>query len=99
MKTLLVKKYEKYDYVTDLRRFIVNHPLLVLEMGFHPVGTKTLPYDFDAEETVPCDRRSDISSEYWITTFSKKLFRKTVHDLQDEIPGLGDTSVIDTKNL
>jgi hypothetical protein len=29
---------------------------LVLEMGFHPVGAKTLPYGFDVEETVPCDR-------------------------------------------
>jgi len=48
-------KNEKFDYVTDLRSFLVNHPLLVLEMGFHPIGAKTLSYGFDVEETVPRD--------------------------------------------
>ena len=41
VKALLVKKYEKFDYVTDLRRFLVNHPLLVLEIG-SPIGMTRL---------------------------------------------------------
>jgi len=56
VKALLVKKYEKFDYVTDLRRFLVKHPLLVLEIGFHPIKDSSKPYGFDVEETVPCDR-------------------------------------------
>ena len=99
VKTLLVKKYEKFDYVTDLRRFLVNHPLLVLEMGFHPEGAKTLPYGFDVEETVPCDRWLRHKQQVMDNDIFQDMFRKTVHDLQNEIPGLGDTSVIDTKHI
>ena len=37
VKALLVKLCEQKVYVTDLRRFLVDHPLLVLELGFHPM--------------------------------------------------------------
>lgn len=99
VKALLVKKCEKFDYMTDLRRFLVKHPLLVLEMGFHPVETSTLPYGIDVEKTVPCDRWLRHKQQVMDNNIFQALFQKTVHDLQDEIPGLGDTPVIDTKHI
>ena len=99
VKALLVKKWEKFDYVTDLRRFLVKHPLLVLELGFHPVWDETLPYGFDVEETVPCDRWLRHKQQVMDNGIFQALFRSTVHDLQDEIPGLGNTPVIDTKHI
>src|SRR3954470_5560959 len=37
IKALLVKVCEQKAYVTDLRRYLVEHPALVLELGFRPV--------------------------------------------------------------
>ena len=56
IKALLVKKREKFDYVTELRDYLVKHPLLVLEMGFIPVPDRQQLYGFDIDQTVPCDR-------------------------------------------
>jgi len=99
VKALLVKKCEKFDYITDLRRFLVKHPLLILELGFHPVQNSDYPYGFDVEETVPCDRWLRHKQQVMDNDVFQALFRETVHDLQVEIPELGDTPVIDTKHI
>jgi hypothetical protein len=99
VKALLVKKCEKFDYITDLRRFLVKHPLLVLELGFHPVKDDAQPYGFDVEETVPCDRWLRHKQQVMDNDILQALFKATVHDLQAEIPELGDTPVIDTKHI
>src|ERR687893_286984 len=53
VKALLVKLCEQKPYVTQLRAFLVEHPLLVLELGFRPVPDPTQPHGFDVERTVP----------------------------------------------
>ena len=57
VKALLVKLCEHHEYITQVRTYLVEHPLLVLELGFRPVLDVTKPYGFDVERTVPCDRR------------------------------------------
>src|SRR5215472_15770960 len=37
IKALLLKVAEGLTYCTSLRRFLLEHPLLVLELGFRPV--------------------------------------------------------------
>ncbi|HXV98671.1 MAG TPA: hypothetical protein VEC93_09620, partial [Anaerolineae bacterium] len=54
IKALLIKKCENCAYITQLRRFLVKHPLLVLELGFIPVDDPLAAYGFDVEQTVPC---------------------------------------------
>jgi hypothetical protein len=39
----------------QLRRFLLRHPLLVLELGFRPVLDPAAPYGFDVDATLPCD--------------------------------------------
>ena len=99
VKALLAKKWEKFDYITELRRFLIKHPLLVLELGFHPVRDNAQPYGFDVEATVPCDRWLRHKQQVLDNDILGALFQGTVHDLQVEIPALGDTSVIDTKHI
>jgi hypothetical protein len=99
VKALLVKKCEKFDYITDLRRFLVKHPLLVLELGFHPAQDSASPYGFNVEETVPCDRWLRHKQQVMDNDVLQALFRATVHHLQAEIPELGETPVIDTKHI
>jgi hypothetical protein len=56
IKALLVKLCEHKAYITELRTFLVEHPLLVLELGFRPVLDPTQPSGFAVERTAPCDR-------------------------------------------
>lgn len=53
IKVLLVKVCEHKEYITQVRALLVEHPLLVLELGFRPVGDATQPYGFDVERIVP----------------------------------------------
>src|SRR5262245_57646724 len=47
IKALLVKLCEQKVYVTDLRRYLVEHPALVVEVGFRPVTAAAEPWGFD----------------------------------------------------
>jgi hypothetical protein len=99
VKAFLVKICQTFDYVTELRSFLVKHPLLVLEIGFQPVLDNSQPYGFDVEETVPCDRWLRQKQRTLDNKILQALFRETVHQLQVEIPKLGQTVVIDTKHI
>ncbi len=99
MKALLVKLCEQKAYVTDLRRFLVDHPLLVVELGFHPVPDPTHRYGFDVDQTVPCDRWLRHKQQTLDNTVLRALLRETVHALQQEIPGVGATIAVDVKHI
>jgi Transposase DDE domain len=99
VKALLVKLGEQKAYVTDLRSFLVKHPLLVLELGFRPVLDPTQPYGFDVEQTVPCDRWLRHKQQTLDNAVLRALLRETVHGLQQEIPGLGETVAVDVKHI
>jgi hypothetical protein len=55
-KALLIRICEEKRSMTQLRTFLVEHPLLVLEFGFRPLPDATAPYGFDVQHTVPSDR-------------------------------------------
>jgi hypothetical protein len=85
--------------VTDLRSFLVKHPLLVLSLFFRPVMDPTQPYGFDVEQTVPCDRWLRHKQQTLDNTVLRARLRQTVHALQQEIPGLGESVAIDLKHI
>lgn len=99
VKALLVKLCEHKAYVTDLRTFLVEHPLLVLELGFQPVLDPSKRYGFDVNRTVPCDRWLRHKQQTLDNTILRSLLRETVHALQAEIPGLGETVAVDVKHI
>ena len=99
VKALLIKLCEHKAYVTHLRLFLVEHPLLVLEVGFRPVLDAAQPYGFDVERTVPCDRWLRHWQQHLDNTLLRALLRGTVHALQGEIPGLGQTAAFDVKHI
>jgi hypothetical protein len=99
VKALLVKLCEQKPYITQVRRFLLEHPLLVLELGFRPVLDPSAPYGFDVERTVPCDRRLRHLQQTLDHRLLQDLLHGTVHALQQEIPGLGETIAVDVKHL
>jgi hypothetical protein len=99
LKAFLVRINEGLTYTSQLRDFLLKHPLLVIELGFHLELDPTAPYGFDVQRTLPC--------RYWLTaklrqldrTLLQDLLAAMVADLQEEIPGLGETVAFDVKHI
>jgi|SRR5581483_3683633 len=99
LKAFLIRIQEGMLYTAQLRRFLLCHPLLVIELGFRLVLDANAPYGFDVERTLP--------SAFWFRQKLRQfdpgvlqaLLQSTVHSLQDELPGLGETVAIDVKHI
>ena len=98
IKALLIKIQEGYDYCSQVRTFLVEHPLLVLELGFRPVLNCDLPYGFDVQRTVPSERWLREKQRTLDHCHLQDLFHATVHALQKEIPELGEVVAFDVKH-
>jgi len=99
VKALLVKLCEGRPHITQLRRFLIGHPVLVLLLGFRPHWDARQPYQFDPEQTVPCDRWLRAWQQRVDNAWLQGLLASTVHALQAEIPGLGQTVAVDVKHI
>ncbi len=98
IKALLVKINEGFSYCSQLRRFLVEHPLLVLELGFRPVLDCRRVYGFDVERTVPSERWLREKQRSLAHTHLQDLFAASVAALQEEIAGLGEVVAFDVKH-
>ena len=99
IKAFLVKILEEKRYMTQLRTFLVEHPWLVLELGFLPQLDATLPYGFDVQQTVPTDRWLRKKLQRLDPFVLTALLQQSVRSLQEEIPGLGEVIAIDVKHI
>jgi hypothetical protein len=99
LKALLIKISEKLEHCTDLRTYLLRHPLLVLKLGFRPVLDGTAAYGFDVERTVPSARWLRQKQRCLDRRLLQDLLAATVQALQDDIPGLGETVAFDVKHL
>ena len=79
IKALFLKINESFEYCSQLRRFLVEHPLLVLELGFRPVLSSDLPYGFDVQRTVPSERWLREKQRTLDHCHLQDLFHATVH--------------------
>lgn len=99
LKALLIRINEGQCFMTHLRTFLLEHPLLVLELGFHLVLDPTQPYGFDVARTVPSARWLREQLRRLDPGLLQGLLQGTVLALQAEIPGLGETVAFDVKHL
>lgn len=99
IKALLVKLTEHLPYITDLRRFLVEHPLLVLDLGFRPVLDPTQPWGFDVARTVPGERWLRHQQQTLDPAWLQALLDGTVTALHQHAPDLAETVAIDVKHI
>ena len=99
IKALLLKVEEDLTTCTHLRRFLVEHPLLVLELGFRPVLDVSQPYGFDVERTVPTARWLREKQRTLEQPVLQALLLETVQALREEIPGLGEIVAFDVTHI
>jgi hypothetical protein len=99
IKALLIKLVEGYNSCTALRHFLLEHPLLVLEVGFRPVLNRHLPYGFDVAKTVPTARWLRQQQRTLSQPLLQALLTATVQHLCEAIPGLGETVAFDVTHI
>jgi len=99
IKAFLIKVCEGLQTCSRLRRFLLEHPLLVLEIGFRPRLAWDKPYGFDRARTVPSDRWLREKQRSLDHRVLQDLLHATVVALQEEIPGLGETVAFDVKHI
>jgi hypothetical protein len=99
IKAFLLRLREGMIYSTQLRSFLLKHPLLIIELGFHLVLDPHAPYGFDAEKTLPCRFWFGEKLRMLDQDLLQQLLHSTVAALQAEIPGLGETVAFDVKHL
>ena len=94
-----VKRHEGFAHCTQLRRYLLEHPLLVLELGFRPVLDVSQPYGFDVKRTVPSDRWFREQQRSLSSSMLQDLLAATVDALREEIPGLGEVVAFDVTHI
>lgn len=99
IKAFLIRIREGMIYTSQLRRFLLKHPLLVIELGFHLEEDPTDTYGFDVEKTLPSDFWLREKLRGFDRALLQALLQATVRDLQEAIPGLGETVAFDVKHI
>jgi len=99
IKALLLKREEGMSTCTQLRSYLLEHPLVVLELGFRPMLNRDLPYGFDVAKTVPTARWFRKLQHDLEQPVLQGLLAATVRDLREEIPGLGEVVAFDVTHI
>lgn len=99
LKAGLVRISEHLLTTPRWRAYLLDHPLLVLELGFRPHLDTRQPYGFDVAKTVPTTRHLNNILRSLDPRLLANLFAQSVHALQHEIPGLGEVVAYDVKHI
>src|SRR6266513_5739823 len=99
LKAALVRISEHLLTTPRWRAYLLDHPLLVLELGFRPHLDLTQPYGFHVAKTVPSVRHLNNILRSLDPRFLANLFAQSVQALQAEIPGLGEVVAYDVKHI
>jgi len=99
LKAFLIRIREGLLYTSQLRRYLLKHPLLVIELGFDLALDAEHPYGFVLEQSVPCEAWLRTKLRTFDAGLLQDLLHTTVSTLQAEIPGLGETVAFDVKHI
>jgi hypothetical protein len=99
VKVCLLRIQQGLRYATDVRRFLLQHPLLVIDLGFRLVLDSQQPYGFLVAQTVPCAAWLREHLQHLDRTLLQDLLHATVAALSREIPGLGEVVAFDVKHI
>ncbi len=99
IKALLLKVAEEFSTCTHVHRFLREHPLLVLELGFRPVLDITQPYGFQVERTLPTARWVREKQHTLSQGVLHAVLYQTVQDVREEISGLGEVVSFDVTHI
>jgi hypothetical protein len=98
-KALLIKVQDQLPSIPRLRQYLLEHPALVLALGFRPVADPAQPGGVDIARTVPSERWLRHQQQHLDRTRFDQLLAATVTALRHIHPDLGTTVAIDTTHI
>ena len=99
LKAFLIKIIEGKTSMKQLCLFLLEHPLLIVELGFRLHLDPHHPYGFDPHKSLPKKRWFNHKLRTLDPRLLQDLFASSVHALQQEIPGLGEIIAVDVKHI
>jgi hypothetical protein len=99
LKAFLIRVRQGMSYSTQLRSFLLKHPLLVVELGFVLHLDPTAASGFDVEKTLACRQWFCEKLRTLDATLLPGLLAATVRDLKAAIPGLGEVVAFEVKHI
>lgn len=99
VKALRVKTNERFESCTELRRFLVKHPALVVALEFRLVLDPTKSDGFDVERSVPSARHLRRRLQTFENGLLQRLLNDTAQTLRLAIPTLGTSVAFDVKPI
>jgi hypothetical protein len=99
LKAFLLRIRQGFLYTTQLRSFLLAHPLLLLDFGFDLHLDPTFPFGFDPESSLPSRQWLGTQLRFLDPALLADLLAATVCDLKEEIPGLGEVVAFDVKHI
>ncbi len=99
VKALLVRIGAHLSSTPRWRAYLLDHPLLVLELGLRPHLDVSAPSGFRVSQTVPSAGHLNTVLRSLDSHLLSALFAHTVRALQAEIPGLGEVVAYDVKHI
>jgi hypothetical protein len=98
----LVKLEEQKRYMSDLRKFLVNHPAMVWILGFPLTPSEHFSWGFDVEASLPTARHFGRVLRSLPNDALQFLLDSTVYLLHRELPAevhFGQAISLDTKHI
>lgn len=99
----LVKLDQHLIYMSQLRRFLVDHPALVWLLGFPLTPSRAYPWGFDAHASLPTQRHFARVLRKMPNASLQSLLDETVRLLRRALlthaPDFGQTIALDTKHI
>jgi len=99
LKAFLLRIRQGLKYTTQLRSFLLHHPLLIISFGFQLSLDESQPYGFDGEKTLPSRQWFSHKLRTLDPDLLQSLLWATVRDLKEEIPGLGEVVAFDVTHI
>ena len=99
VKAYLVMTEEKKTSQKDVRRYLLEHPALVWEIGFRLVADEQSVYGFDVGRSVPSERHLRRKLGELDSQNLTELLGQTVQHALDIMPDLGETISLDIKHI
>lgn len=99
----LVKLDQQFKYMSQLRRYLVEHPALVWALGFPLQPSRAYPWGFDADASLPTQRHFARVLRKLPNCSLQVLLTQTVQQIQvalaEMTPDFGQTISLDTKHI
>lgn len=99
IKAFMVMIIEKKAFVSELYKYLIEHPALVWVLGFRFVPATDSVHGFDVARSIPCERHFRRKLHQLNLDTLNDLLRQTIQQAQVLDPNLGETIAIDTKHI